>query len=156
MKLYLKEFVFNPLTKQINNLEQYCTKTTVQHQAFSSNGLFTIEEKQMFRHLISTPTSTSHANYLNKYTLIEDHSFLEKEIVHQLPSDAVVILTVIKQFKLTPQSKITFVIETFANDSPPIDYYFTFQNRLKQPVFSNQDEDIKHEINEFLSILSNI
>ena len=145
MKIYFENYKLNKNIKK--GLDIYFIYKNINF--YSNEGIFLINNKKIFK--LNILDKKIKKIKFNNYNLLIDESEIINEISYQLP--VTYISTVSFYYKLYKTSNIKFVIEysLVENDeNKPINFYFEVSDFEIDNLF------IKEEINEFLSVLTNI
>lgn len=114
MKIYIENYSIDLLRSKLSKFQE--TRTFVKRQFYSEDGIFIIDDSNIYQ-LIITDTPIIRED-LDGFVLLKDHSKTRKVVVHQLPIDAIEVVT-----QCTQYNGGSLVVEK-VNDRTT-DFYFT-------------------------------
>lgn len=114
MKIYIENYSIDLLRSKLSKFQE--TRTFVKRQFYSEEGIFIIDDSNIYQ-LIITDTPIIRED-LDGFVLLKDHSKTRKVVVHQLPFDAIEVVT-----QCTQYNGGSLVVEK-VNDRTT-DFYFT-------------------------------
>jgi len=113
-----KESFSESILKKMIFLDKYFSTFEINNEIYCEEGIFTIDEKSLQKCLIIDKPIIKVENYYKNIDLLLDTSEIIKEDVFQIPSNHITLLSVKFYYKLTPESKIHFVVEgNFINNT---------------------------------------
>lgn len=153
MRIYINHFNISVLSNVMQNLEEKFVHSKTYIQIYAIDGIYRIDDKTVTKIKCVDKDITVLKNYYDKYTLIVDNSYCEKEVVHSINPDHIYMRVKQCSFEITKNSNIKLIIEgpilddmNSLQDFLPNDIYFELPNNT-----DISDTLIKNEINGFLS-----
>ena len=151
MRIFIKDYNLSNLNNIIKLLEKYLVKTTIQYDAFSNEGIYQIDNSNIYKLEKTDKKIKIHKNYFNNFTILVDSSDIIKVKENQIPPDSIVISIKNMFYQLNSNSKIKLLIQVNneTHDLILIDFYFIIDEETDiDNIF------IKNELNVFLSLLN--
>jgi len=152
MRIYINNFNLDILNDISEVFKEYMTHSETYIELYTSEGIYYIEEKNIYFLDTCDKDIKMFENYYNNFTLIVDPSFFQKQTCSSIHGDTHLALQTIKKiYKINPSSEIQMVIKHISNEGKfiPNDIYFETEKDI-----NINDLFIKKEINEFLSVLN--
>ena len=158
MKIYIKNYNIKDIKKKLEPLHIYFVNEQKYIQFYSNEGIFIIENIKIFKLNILDVKLEYYK--LNNVELVIDKSIVVKEICYQLPMNSINNNITTFYYQLHKKSKVKLIIEGISQTDIitdnyknyiPTNFYFEIS-----PEFEINNLFIKEEINEFLSLLTNI
>jgi len=142
MKIYIENYDIEKLTSCLDNLEKYLTNKNKIIQVYSEDGLFEIDQNNIYK-IDILKDNTKSVMHDKKWHICIDDSEIKKTQVHWLPLDHRLIKTQMARYRVTKSKECTMeLVIIFDERNKPIDFYL---------------EGLKMEpehINVFLSMLN--
>ncbi len=118
MKIYIENYSIDLLRSKLSKFQE--TKTFVKRQFYSEEGIFTMDDSNIYQWIITDTPIISED--LDGFVLLKDNSKTKKVVVHQLPFDAIEVVTHCTQYNGS------LVVEK-VNDRTT-DFYFVSINNM--------------------------
>jgi hypothetical protein len=153
MKIFINNYNLNKLTKKINLLNTYSHGTKTNIEIISEDGIYYIDNNNFYKINIISDSLNKLKN--DTFELLLDKSTYNRENVHQLPLEHIVLNITTFYYVINPKSKIKLVIEgkyeenINNNHFIPTNFYFEVPNEKNN--FEILDND---DLNVFFSILN--
>jgi hypothetical protein len=163
MRIYINNFNIDLLDLVIKQITEYYIDFETYIQIYGIDGIYQISDKQINKLNCIDKNIEIFENYFEKFTLIVDPSYFEKEVVNNFNPEHISRYTKRCFFKINKNSNIKLVIEGIVLDDTillnkknnyninPTDIYFELSNDI-----DINDALVKKEIIVFLSLLNNI
>lgn len=162
MKIYISNYEPNQLSEILITLDKYYTDTELKYELYSEEGIYIANDKNTFKLKINMDKTEKIQKYIGDWDVWVDSSDIKYEIAYQVPPDAINIPVVSFEFKSHKNAKTKLVVEgsydmnvlrllTKTNKYKGFivkNFYFEVDNTKNINI---QNNDIKNEINEFLS-----
>jgi len=154
MRIYINNLNLDILDDIANVFKDYLIKTENNFELYTSEGIYKIEDKNIYLLDIEDKGIVIYENYYKNFTLLADQSILNKNLVKSVHGDNHTFFFIKKNiYKINTKSNINLII-TYSSENHTI-------NPSANDIFfeSNTDIDInnhfvKNELIEFLSILN--
>lgn len=152
MKIYIDKFNLEILNDISELFKDFFVNSDIYVTLYTDEGIYRIEEKNIFLLDINDNQIKTHRNYCNQFTLIEDNSYFIKNQVNSVLGDTHLSFhTKELYYKLNIKSSIRLVLKyNLINEKQkPDDIYFEIDRNvdINEPF-------IKKELIEFLSVLN--
>jgi hypothetical protein len=154
MKIYIEKYKLS----DIHILDNLIISKKKRIDIYSSEGIFCVDNKQLFKLNITDKKTIKIENYFKGQTIIIDDSIITKEINYQIPTVHVSLCVTTFIYKINNKSNVSFVVEGVYDQDKIYeqrdniydgftitDYYFRSSSIIN---------DIKDNLCEFLSILN--
>lgn len=169
MKIYISNYEPYHLSEILQTLEKYYTETELKYELYSEEGIYIANDKNTFKLKINMDKTEKIQKYIGDWDVWVDNSDIQYEIAYQVPPDAINIPVVSIEFKLHKNAKTKLIVEgcydlnnlrllTKTNKYKGFivnNFYFEVLDNTKNTKNNTniniQNNDIKNEINEFLS-----
>jgi hypothetical protein len=156
MRIYINNFNLDILNDISDLFKEHITnsETYTYIELYTSQGIYRIEEKNIYFLDTCDKDIKIVENYYNNLTLIVDLSFFQKQCCSTIHGENHLALQITeKQYKINPSSEINIVIKYIFNEHEdkliPNDIYFETEKDINiNEIF------IKKEIIEFLLMLN--
>ena len=152
MKIYIDKFNLNILNDISELFKEYLIKEKTYVTLYTNEGFYRIENKQVYFLNVDDHPIKTYEKYYNKFTLIVDTSYLNKNLVTSVYGDTHLSFhTKEDYYKLNKKSDLTLVLKYYLKNGKPIpdDIYFETEKDI-----DINEPFIKTEIIEFLSVLN--
>ena len=151
MKVYIQNFNLD-IIEEVSGMFKNClTHTDTYITLYTDEGMYQIEDKQIYLLDTVDKDSITYANFYNEFTLIVDPSFFSKQkVTSVLGKEHISFQTKQETYKIDASSTVTLVILYHLCDETvkPCDIYFDTNNHDVNDIL------IKKEIIELLSTLN--
>ena len=154
MRIYIENFNIKKIPYLQKYLSSMLTSTSIYIEIFTNESIYHVDDKHIYQLETKDGDVKIHHNYVNNITLITDESRFQKSNETYISGNQHAHTKIKKEmYKLNPQSKISFVIETAYNIENnvflPNDVYFETEEVINiREIFNKQ------QIIEFLSLLN--
>ena len=151
MKIFIKDYNLSKLNNILKILEKYLIKTTVHYDAFSHEGIYQIDNSNIYKLTQNDKRIKLCEKYYNNFTILVDSSEVIKVKENQIPVDSIIIPIKNMYYQLNSNSKIKLLIQQNNNTDELmlIDFYFIIDEEMDiHNIF------VKNELNVFLSLLN--
>jgi hypothetical protein len=152
MRIYINNFNLDILNDISVLFKEYMTNSETYIELYTSEGIYHIQEKNIYFLDTCDKDIKMFDNYYNNFTLIVDPSFFKKNTCSSIHGDTHLALQTRKtNYKINTSSEIQMVIKHILNEDKfiPNDIYFETEKDIDiNELF------IKTEIIEFLSVLN--
>jgi hypothetical protein len=156
MKIFINKLDFKNIHDKLCKLNNYFIKYESYIEIFSIDGIFKINENNIYKLNPSDSDVIVLKNYYKNFDLIVDKSYYSEELIHSFSPEHIHKNIKKSFFKLSSNSEINLVIEELQSnhsknqkiDLNINDFYFELNNSIDL-----NDKLIKNEINEFLLLL---
>jgi len=154
MRIYINNLNLEILDDIADIFKNYLIKTETNFELYTNEGIYKIEDKNIYLLDVEDKEVSIYENYYNNFTLLLDQSILNKNLVKSVHGENHSFFLIKKNvYKINKNSDINLII-TYSSENHEIipsanDIYFE----------SSKDIDInnyfvKNELIEFLSILN--
>lgn len=164
MKLYIDNYKTNNLYSKLQKLDIYFANTTSHIEIYSNEGIFIIDDINLYKLKIKDEDIIKITNYYNKFDILIDNSEITKHETNQIPSHNVLLQIITFNYLTIPKSNLKLVITGKYNNTNKIidddfrnkyngftiiDFYFEVLNNIdiNSPLF-------KEELSVFLSMFN--
>lgn len=154
MKIFIDNYNLNKLTKKIKLLDRYLYGTKTNIEIISEDGIYYIDNNNFNKINIISDSLNKLKN--DTFELLLDKSIYNRENVHQLPLEHIVLNITTFYYVINAKSKIKLVIEGKYEENTnnnnhfiPTNFYFEVPNEKNN--FEILDND---DLNVFFSILN--
>lgn len=160
MKLYIVDFNMNRLHNKLHVIDKYYTDKKIIHEICSDEGMYCINDKNIYKLYITDNITTEISNYIDDHNVIIDYSTIQYKEQKQLPPDHILLPTIEFHYHASHRSPIQLIIKGNYDVSItenihdkykhfiPNDFYFEILDRIDV-----NGQMCKEEINELLSLL---
>ena len=143
----MRIFFITDTIKLLKAVEKYYVSFNYETCVYSKEGLYSVDHAHIYKLNIEDGKTQIYENYYNDISITTDETTIKKEIVNQIPSEHIIILKRICEYKLDPKSNIKLIIEFNSSIDKIIDYYF------EVPHNTNVNDILfKKNLSEFLSL----
>jgi hypothetical protein len=152
MKIYIDKFNLDILNDISELFKEYIIKEKIYTTLYTNEGFYRIEDKQTYFLNVHDQPIKSYEKYYNRFTLIVDTSYLNKNQVNSVHGETHLSFhTKEYYYKLNKKSELTLVLKYYLKNGKPIpdDIYFETEKDI-----DINEPFIKTEIIEFLSVLN--
>jgi hypothetical protein len=152
MRVYINNLNLDILNEVSEIYKEHIINSEVYIELYTSDGIYRIEDKNIYFLDTCDKDIKIFENYHNKFTLIVDPSFFRNQSCTSIHGDNHLVLHTKKNYyKINTLSEIQMVIKYILNNDIfiPNDIYFESEKEL-----DINDIFIKKEIIEFLSVLN--
>ena len=152
MKIYINNFNLDILNDIADLFKDQLINTEKYIKLFTDSGIYRIDKKKINTLEQVDKDVKIYDNYYNKFSLIVDYSYFNKEQVNSILGETHISLQIIKQYyKINKNSDLQLVITYLNYNNKPTanDIYFEINKEV-----NINDVQIKNEIIEFLSLLN--
>ena len=134
MKVYIDNYSVQDLFSNIAKFEQYYKSTNTWTEFYTHDGVFTIDQNQVFKMNVVDVDVTRVDN------LVIDNSYYTKHAVYQLPPNHIVHVLTKMVYATSFKSNIKLVIEGFSkNDGfEPFNFYFDVNDSISLHHVNNE------------------
>ena len=134
MKVYIDNYSVKELCSKISKFEQYYKSTNTWAEFYTNDGVFTIDQNQVFKLNVVDVDVTRVDN------LIIDNSYYTKHAVYQLPPNHIVHVLTQMVYATSFKSNIKLVVEGFSkNDGfEPFNFYFDVNDSCSLHHMNNE------------------
>uniref|UniRef100_A0A6C0LMP0 Uncharacterized protein n=1 Tax=viral metagenome TaxID=1070528 RepID=A0A6C0LMP0_9ZZZZ len=109
MKIYVDHLSMSNL--KLNKLDTYLISKNKKLELFSTEGLFVITDRNMFKVTILEENKTSYINhYIGHLNIIVDHSRIELKKIVTVPNEHLIVQNIEYTYKLSKNDDTTLVI----------------------------------------------
>lgn len=161
MKIYIQNYNIKNLVNKLEALEKYKVNKKVITEIYSDEGIFNINDINLYKLMIEDSDITKINNYYNNYNILIDNSKITYVKSYQIPHNHVLLHTSEFYYLASPKSSIKLVIickclfnemtksESNSDEFVPIDFYFEVSD-----IIDIHSETFKSDLNVFLSLLN--
>lgn len=152
MKIYINNLNLELTCDLLELFKDKLKKTHQYIELYTNEGLYYIDDRLIYFLDITDKDIQIFENYYNKFTLITDYSFYEKNTISSIHGETHILFKIMENhYKLDNYSTIYLVIKYNLDNQKIIlnDIYFESQKDI-----DINDVFIKNEIIEFLSLLN--
>lgn len=155
MRIFVLHYNLNNLNNKINELDKYLVNTTTYHECVSKEGIFHIDQSNIYKLKHNDGKIIKCQNYANNLDIIVDYSETEKTKEYQIPPDSIVLSFYNSYYSLASNSKIKMVVQKMqkVNETVISDFYFEINEKNNEKI-DIHNIFVKKELNVFLSLLN--
>lgn len=135
MKIYIENYdIQNLSSSHLVNLEKYIINKNKNIQVYSEDGLFEIDENNIYKIDILKDVTKSIVHE-KKWSLLIDESEIKRTKVHYLPLDHHFIKTQISRYRIIKAKECDMELAIlFDEKNAPIDFYIETSNIISEHV----------------------